>query len=302
MPALERLSPVIRWRMAAAVLVVSAILAVPQSVDAQVGKRLLGRDNGKVYGLDVTDTPSLVFVVDFAIHEGPGYFDQVEDVVTGDASEETQQDVAQKSGETVALAVVPGGMLIRAGLNKHRDRAGRAQSNVRAAIDGLDDEQDFGIVYFDSAGSRAWHDSLVEAEDENRDAAEELIDDLYTGKGLLGISDKVTDDESESHVPPTAELLLIAIQRAFTLGPQTIIVIVAESPADASALIDGVAALNADRRVVIHTAGFTEEEGAASALRDLAVANGGVYLFDDTPDEEEPEKPENAEEPESADE
>ena len=290
MPALERHSPVIlRWM--AAVLVLSAILAVPGTADAQFGRRLRGGDQGKVYGLDLRDTPSLVFVVDFAIHKGPGFIDQVEDVATGDASGETQADVAQKSGETVALAVVPGGRIVGAGLNQHRDRAGRAENNIRDAIKGLDDDQGFGIVYFDSVGSRTWRDALVDAEEENRKAAEDLIDDLYEGQGLLysatmGISDKVTDDESESHDPPSAAQLLGAMRRAFALGPQTIVVIVAESPPNARALLDGVAALNPDGRVVIHTAGFTEEEGAASALRDLAKANGGVYLLDDRPDEE----------------
>jgi hypothetical protein len=79
------------------------------------------------------------------------------------------------------------------------------------------------------------------------------------------------------------------MRRAFALGPETIVVVVAESPPDARSLINGVARLNADRRVVIHTAGFTEEKDAPSALRDLARANGGVYLFDDTPDDEEAE-------------
>lgn len=291
MPALERRFHVMRWWMAAALMI--CVFGVPRPVEAQIGRRLgVGPDKGEVYGLDVRDTPSVVFVVDFAIHEGEGFVDQVEDVATGDASKETQMDVAQKSGESVALAVVPGGRIVSAGLNKHRDQAGRAESNIRAAIDGLDDDQNFGIVYFDSVGSRTWRNALVEAGDDNRDAAEQLIDDLYEGKGLvysatMGISDKVTEDESESHAPPSAQQLLAGIRQAFALGPQTIIVIVAESPPHPRTLIDGVAALNRGRRVVIHTAGFTEEKDAASALRDLARANGGVYLIDDTPDEEE---------------
>ena len=289
MPAFERRSHVMRWWMAASLVL--CVFVIPRPVEAQWGRRLgAGPDKGEVYGLDVRDTPSVVFVVDFAIHEGPGFVNQVEDVATGDASKETQMDVAQKSGESVALAVVPGGRLVSAGLDKHRDRAGRAESNVRAAIDGLDDDQNFGIVYFDSVGSRTWRNALVEAGDENRDAAEDLIDHLYSGKGLataatFGLSDKLTDDESESHAPPSAQQLLAGIRQAFALGPQTIIVIVAESPPNPRRLIDGVAALNRGRRVVIHTAGFTEEKDAASALRDLARANGGVYLIDDRPDE-----------------
>jgi hypothetical protein len=285
----------------AAVLLVSGILVVPRSVDAQVGSRLgLGVDKGKVYGLDVRETPSIVFVVDFAIYEDPGYIEQVGDVATGDASGETQQDVAKKTGESVALALVPGGMLIRAGLNKHRDLAGQAESHIRNAIKGLDDDQQFGIVYLDSLRSRIWHEALVPADEENREAAENLIDDLYEGKGLLsaatmGISDHVVDDETEGRVPPTADQLLSAIEDAFALGPKTIVVIVAHSPANAGRLIDRVAALNADRRVVIHAAGFLEVEGPPSALRQMAEANGGVYLVvEDTSDDEEAESPEGA--------
>lgn len=290
MPTLERRSHVMRWWMAAALAL--CVFVVPRPVEAQFGSRLRGdRDEGKVYGLDVRDTPSVVFVVDFAIHEGEGFVDQAEDIATGDASKETQMDVAQKTGESVALAVVPGGRLVGGALDKHRDRAGRAENNVRSAIKGLEDDQDFGIVYFDSLGSRNWRDALVEAGDENRGAGEDLIDELYSGKGLattatMGLSDKLTDDPSETHDPPTAEILLSGIQRAFALNPETIVVIVAVSPPNARRLIDGVARLNAGRKVVIHTAGFTEEKDAPSALRDLARANGGVYLSDDTDDDE----------------
>lgn len=290
MPAFERRSHVIGWWMAAALALWAFV--IPRPVEAQVGSRLgVGVDKGKVYGLDVRETPSIVFVVDFAIYEDPGYIEQVGDVATGDASGETQKDVAQKTGESVALALVPGGMLIRAGLNKHRDLAGRAESNIRNAIKGLDDDQQFGIVYVDSAGSRTWHDALIPADEENREAAENLIDDLYEGKGLLsaatmGISDHVVDDETEGRIPPTANQLLSAIERAFALAPQTIVVIVAHSPANAGRLMDRVAALNADHRVVIHAVGFLEVEGTASALRQLAEANGGVYLIDDTADDE----------------
>ena len=287
----ERRSPAIRQWMAPA-FVLCATVGISTPVDAQIGSRLgFGVDKGKVYGLDVRETPSIVFVVDFAIYEDPGYLEQVGDVATGDASDETQEDVAKKTGESAALAIVPGGMLIRAGLNKHRDLAGRAENNVRHAIDGLDDDQEFGVVYIDSAGSQAWRGTLVAADDENREAAEDLIDDLYEGKGVLsaatmGISDHVVDDETEGRVPPTAAQLLSAIERAFSLGPQTIVVIVAHSPQNARTLIDGVAALNRNRRVVIHAAGFLEAAGTQSALRDLAQANGGVYLIDETPDEE----------------
>ena len=102
----------------------------------------------------------------------------------------------------------------------------------------------------------------------------------------MGISDHVVDDETEGRVPPTADQLLSAIERAFALAPRTIVVIVAHSPANAGRLIDRVAALNADRRVVIHAAGFLEAEGTPSALRQMAEANGGVYLFDDMADDE----------------
>ncbi|HET6616600.1 MAG TPA: hypothetical protein VFH69_02195 [Gemmatimonadota bacterium] len=292
----EQPSPAIRWRMAAA-LALWATLGAARPVDAQFGiDRLLGGgEKGKVYGLDVRDTPSLVFVVDFAIQvEAPGLGDQLQDAAVDQAADYAQQKAIEKGGEVALMAAGPAGTLVRAGLAKRRDRAGRAESHVRAAIKGLDDDQSFSIVYFDG-GPQVWNDALIPAEDDAREGADELIDGLYEGEGLMsmatmGMVPSGTPGTTQPGAPATAEQLLAGIDKAIALGPETIVVIVAESPPNASALLDGVAALNADGRVVIHTAGFAEEQDAPSALRNLAEANGGTYLFDDTPDDEESEE------------
>ena len=99
MPAFERRSHVMRWWMAAALALWAFV--VPRPVDAQVGSRLgVGVDKGKVYGLDVRETPSIVFVVDFAIYETPGYIEEVGDVATGDASEEPSTDLRGARGSS----------------------------------------------------------------------------------------------------------------------------------------------------------------------------------------------------------
>ena len=172
-----------------------------------------------------------------------------------------------------------------------RARATLDAADVGEVSDDLGEEERELLGRYVAAFEAYDMDALVEANDENRDAAEDLIDDLYEGKGLasaatMGLSDKLTEDESETHEPPTAAILLSGIRQAFALGPQTIIVIVAGSPPQPRALLDGVATLNRSRRVVIHTAGFAEDKDAPSALRDLARANGGVYLTDGTHDDE----------------
>jgi hypothetical protein len=193
------------------------------------------------------------------------------------------------------MAAGPAGTLVRAGLAKRRDRAGRAESHVRAAIKGLDDDQSFGVVYFDG-GPRTWNDALVAAEKDEREEADDLIDERHDpeGGGLMAMASMGMSmpGAAPSSVPPTAAEVLTGIEQAFALGPETIVVILAEAPPDAAALLEGVAALNVAGGTVIHTAGFTEDKDAASALRELAENNGGKYL---TGDWEEPEEPEESE-------
>jgi hypothetical protein len=289
--------PAVRW-WASTAFALAAALWMVRPAEAQFGlDRLLGGgEKGKVYGLDVRDTPSLVFVVDFTIPvEMPGIGDQVQDVVTQEAANYAQRKAIEKGGEVALMAAGPAGTLVRAGLAKRRDRAGRAESHVRAAIKGLGDDQSFGVVYFDG-GPRTWNDALVAAEKDEREEADDLIDERHDpeGGGLMAMASMGMSmpGAAPSGVPPTAAQVLTGIEQAFALGPETIVVILAEAPPDAAALLEGVAALNVEGGTVIHTAGFTEDKDAASALRELAENNGGKYL---TGDWEEPEDPEESE-------
>ena len=287
---------------AATAFALGATLWMARPVEAQFGlDRLLGGgEKGKVYGLDVRDTPSLVFVVDFTIPvEMPGIGDQVQEVVTQEAADYAQRKAIEKGGEVALMAAGPAGTLVRAGLAKRRDRAGRAESHVRAAIKGLDDDQSFGVVYFDGA-PRTWNDALVSAEKGEREEADDLIDQLHdpAGGGLMSMASMGMSmpGAAPSGVPPTAAQVLGAIEKAFALGPQTIVVILAEAPPDAAALLEGVASLNVGSDTVIHTAGFTEDGDAGSALRELAEQNGGKYLTGDWEEPEEQEESEGMEE------
>lgn len=298
--------PIAGWLVTSA-LALGATLWLARSAEAQFGLDRLwgGGEKGKVYGLDVRDTPSLVFVVDFTIAvEAQGLGEQVQDVATQEAANYAQRKAIEKGGEVALMAAGPAGTLVRIGLAKRRDRAGRAESHVRAAIKGLDHDQSFSIVYFDG-GPQTWNDALIAADDDAREAADELIDELYDPEGgglmsmaTMGMAGPGMPGMAPSGVPPTAEQLLAGIEQAFALGPETIIVVVGETPPDATALIDGVATLNADGSTVIHAAGFAEEKDVASALRELAEKNGGEYLVgasEDPDDSEEPEDPEESE-------
>jgi hypothetical protein len=284
------------WASAAFALAVALWMVRPAEAQFGLDRLLGGGEKGKIYGLDVRDTPSLVFVVDFKIPvEMPGVGDQVQDVVTQEAANYAQQKAIEKGGEVALMAAGPAGTLVRAGLAKRRDRAGRAESHVRAAIKGLDDDQSFGVVYFDGV-PRTWNDALVSAEKDEREEADDLIDGLHDpeGGGLMAMASMGMSmpGAAPSGVAPTAAQVLTGIEQAFALDPETIVVILAEAPPDAAALLDGVAALNVAGGTVIHTAGFTEDKDAASALRELAENNGGKYL---TGDWEEPEEPEESE-------
>ncbi|MGH7566554.1 MAG: hypothetical protein ACREK2_06970 [Gemmatimonadota bacterium] len=296
---LEYRLPTARWWVATS-FALGATLWIANPAGAQFGIDRLwgGGEKGKVYGLDVRDTPSLVFVVDFTIPmEMPGVGDQLQDVVTQEAASYAQRKAIEKGGEVALMAAGPAGTLVRMGLAKRRDRAGRAESHVRAAIKGLDDDQSFSIVYFDG-GPQTWNDALIAADDDARDAAGDLIDELHDpeGGGLMSMATMGMSmpGTAPSGVPPTAEQLLAGIEQAIALVPETIIVIVGEAPPDAAALVDGVTSLNSEGSIVIHTAGFTEERDASSALRELAEENGGKYL---TGDWEEPDDSEEAEDP-----
>ena len=294
--------PTARWWVATALALGSTLwIATPAGAQFGLDRLLGGGEKGKVYGLDVRDTPSLVFVVDFTIAaEMPGISDQLQDMATQEAAEYAQRKAIEKGGEVALMAAGPAGTLVRMGLAKRRDRAGRAESHVRAAIKGLDDDQRFSIVYFDS-GPQAWNGALIAADDDAREAAEEMVDELYDPEGgglmsmaTMGMAGPGMPGTAPSGVPPTAEQLLAGIEQAFALGPETIIVVLAEAPPDAAALLEGVASLNAEGGIVIHTAGFTEDRDASSALRELAEKNGGEYLTGgwEEPESEEPEDPE----------
>ena len=61
-----------------------------------------------------------------------------------------------------------------------RTRLERAQGELIAAVNGLDEQVEFGILVFDEQ-VRAWRDNLVEATDENKRSAIRFVERLAAG-------------------------------------------------------------------------------------------------------------------------
>ena len=201
---------------------------------------------GKIYGLDVTQWNNIVFVVDFS-----GSMESE----TGGLTERTVAGRAERK-----LGGLVGG---RAGgkledeLAKRRKKVEEAKREVAGAIEGLADEQLFGIVYFEDT-PHVWQDELVPATEETRAEAATFIKKVEGGGGT-GIKQ--------------------ALELAFGLGPETVVLVTDGEPTDASPddILRRLGELNSERVVVVHAVGVGEDHDA-SFMRAVADQNGGEYL------------------------
>jgi hypothetical protein len=142
-------------------------------------------------------------------------------------------------------------------LRERRKKVEEAKREVAGAIEGLEDGQGFGLVYFEQT-PHLWRDSLVAADDETREAAAEFVRKVEGGGGT-GIKH--------------------ALEMAFGLGPETIVLVTDGEPTDASPreILDRIEELNPDGTVVVHAVGVGEDHDR-DFMRDVAEANGGEYL------------------------
>jgi hypothetical protein len=174
-------------------LVVLLLVLVPSSAMAQLGglrDMVRGGKKGEVYGLDVREMGHVVFVVDLSIpvEFTPEQRSQLRDQLALQAGQFTQQQLVEKGGEYAALMAGPAGSIVKTAIVKRRDKVGTARRQVKSAIDGLADDQQFGLVTFEG-DLQLWHDALVAANDEAREEAKEVVELAQGGKdegGLLG--------------------------------------------------------------------------------------------------------------------
>ncbi|MFN2433103.1 MAG: VWA domain-containing protein [Gemmatimonadota bacterium] len=227
---------------------VAALVLLPAAGAAQIEiKNPYGSSGkGKVYGLDVTRYDNLVFVVDFS-----GSMESE----TGGMTERTVASEAESK-----LGGLIGG---RAGgklqdeMAKRRKKIEEAKREVAGAVEGLGEEQHFGIVYFEDT-PHLWKDELVLAEEDVRKAASKFIKKAQGGGGT-GIRQ--------------------AMELAFSLEPETIVLVTDGEPTDASPeeILQRISELNPDGAVVVHAVGVGEDHDR-DFMSDVAEQNGGEYL------------------------
>jgi hypothetical protein len=169
------------------------LVLLPSSASAQLGglrDRVRGGKEGEVYGLDVRSMGHVVFVVDLSVpveftSEQRG---QLRDQLAQQAGQYTQQQLAEKGGEYAALMAGPAGAIVKAAIVRRRDKVGTARRQLRNAIGGLEEDQQFGLVTFEG-DPQPWHVDLVAATDDTRDEAKDVVEHAQGGDddgGLLG--------------------------------------------------------------------------------------------------------------------
>jgi hypothetical protein len=173
-------------------LIALLMVLVPSSAIAQLGglrDMVRGGKKGEVYGLDVRTMGNVVFVVDLSVpvaftSEQRG---QLRDQLAQQATQYTQQQLVEKGGEYAALMAGPAGAIVKSAIVKRRDKVGTARRQVRSAIDGLGEEQQFGLVTFEG-DPQSWHVDLVAATNDARKDAREVVERAQGGDddgGLL---------------------------------------------------------------------------------------------------------------------
>jgi hypothetical protein len=300
--------------------ILSCVLLLAQiftsaSADAQIGRlrnMVAGVTKGEIYGLDVTDEDSpIVFVVDLTpvVELPPGAVDNLRQMAAEQGEAYVRRKLAEEGSDWALRAAGPAGMVVKEVMARRSDRAERARNHVRAAIEGLEEDQRFGIVTFEGE-PRAWQSAPVIASEANREEARDFLGQLQKveGDGFLQSAlmaaagfavdpSAYADPQVQTAVIPgapaapsgatvSAENLLRGIELALALEPETIVVVVGAAPAeDPAGFVARVEELMGERDVDIYAAVFGEKQ-SGGVLLPLAEANDGELLGQEEEEEE----------------
>lgn len=175
----------------APILVLVLLLALtvsPTPAGAQLGRlrnMAAGVEKGKVYGIDVTEAgSSIVFVMDLTpvVELPPGAADNLKQMVAQQGEAYVRRKLAEEGSDWALRAAGPAGLVVKEVMVRRRDRAERARNHVRAAIEGLGEDQRFGIVSFE-AGPRSWRSPAATASAANREAARDFVGGVQKVEG-----------------------------------------------------------------------------------------------------------------------
>ena len=165
-----------------------ALVLSPLPAEAQLGRlknMVAGVEKGEVYGEDVTDEGSpIVFVVDLTpvVDLPQGAVDNLKQMVAQQGEAYVRQKLAEEGSDWALRAAGPAGMAVREVMRRRNDRTERARNHVRAAIEGLEDDQRFGLITFEG-GPRSWRSPAPEANESNREEAREFVGGLQKVEG-----------------------------------------------------------------------------------------------------------------------
>jgi hypothetical protein len=165
-----------------------ALLLSPLPAEAQLGRlknMVAGVEKGEMYGEDVTDEGSpIVFVVDLTpVVELPqGAVDNLKQMVAQQGEAYVRQKLAEEGADWALRAAGPAGMAVREVMRRRSDRVERARNNVRAAIEGLEDDHLFGLVTFEG-GPTTWRSPASAATESNREEARAFVGELQKVEG-----------------------------------------------------------------------------------------------------------------------
>lgn len=144
-----------------------------------------GVEKGEMYGEDVTDEGSpIVFVVDLTpVVELPQEaVDNLKQMAAQQGEAYVRQKLAEEGSDWALRAAGPAGMAVREVMRRRSDRTERARNHVRAAIEGLEDNQRFGLVTFED-GPRVWRSPATDATEASREEAREFVGELQKVEG-----------------------------------------------------------------------------------------------------------------------
>lgn len=308
----------IALRFAGLIVPLLALTLSPTPAEAQLGRlrnMVAGVTKGEVYGLDVTDEDSpIVFVVDLTpvVELPPDVVDNLRQMAAEQGEAYVRRKLAEEGSDWALRAAGPAGMVVKEVMARRSDRAERARNHVRAAIEGLEEDQRFGLVTFE-AGPRSWRSPAVLASEANREEARDFLGELQRvdGDGFLQSAlmsaagfavdpSAYADPLAQAQAPMvsgapaapsgatvSAESLLRAIELALELEPETIVVVVGAAPAeDPAGFVARVDALVGQRDVDIHAAVFGSKQPGGVLLY-LAEENDGELLGQEEEEEQE---------------
>ena len=164
------------------------LILCPRPAEAQLGRlknMVAGVEKGEMYGEDITDEGSpIVFVVDLTpvIELPQGAVDNLKQMAAQQGEAYVRQKLAEEGSDWALRAAGPAGMAVREVMRRRSDRTERARNHVRAAIEGLEEDQRFGLVTFDGEPS-LWRSPAIEATEPNREEAREFVSGLQKVEG-----------------------------------------------------------------------------------------------------------------------